>query len=83
MNIRRFGVSPEAGTRLPGVVNLDTESKIHNHLPYLGSRLPRCGQIAVHEHRIGRIQGHGLKAPQVMLPSAGDSNLRAWMEKAK
>ena len=65
------------------VVDLNRESKIAHHPPNLRGRGARCGEIAVDEDGIRRIERQWLQAAKVVFASAGNADLGARMKEAE
>ena len=65
------------------VIDFYFESEIFDHSPNFRRWGAWCCQVAVHEDRVGRIEGQRLQTAEVVLPSAGDTDLRARVEKTE
>ena len=59
------------------------ETEIADHLMGVGGVLAWGGQIAVDEHRVGRIEAQRLQRTQVDFSAAGDADLFAWVDEAE
>src|SRR5215471_7738547 len=60
----------------------DFEAEVGDHLMCFRGLLPPCGQVAVDEHRVGRIETERLKRAQIYLAAAADANFLAGIDKA-
>jgi hypothetical protein len=65
------------------VVHFDLEAQIFDHAPDFRGWLAWCREVAVHEDRVGWIEGQGLEAAQIVLAAAGNAEFGAWMQEPK
>lgn len=62
------------------MVHFDLEAQVFDHAPDFGGRRAWRREIVVHEDGVGRVEGQGLEAAEVMFAAACYAELGPWME---
>lgn len=78
-----MGSNPQDGWHLDRRRLIELETQVADHLMGIGGVLPGCGQIAVDENRIGRIEAQRLQRAQVDFAAAGDADFFVRVDEAK